>query len=178
MVPSTTGVELSGWLQSLYHPIGELKEQMIEPEVQIILERAKKKYPEARPRIISDNTPLFIAKNSKEFIRISGMTHVRTAPYCPQSNYRLERFYKTIKAECIRPGVPLFLDYARRIVEKYIEYYNSVRLHKCYWLDAPNKQAEWQRPEDKTTLEWFSAMVNLKDLQRDTRRSEWFNPSS
>ena len=41
-------------------------------------------YKEARPRIISDNGPQFIAKDFKEFIRISGMTHVRTSPYYPQ----------------------------------------------------------------------------------------------
>jgi len=40
------------------------------------LQGAKEKYPEARPRIISDNGPQFIAKDFKEFIRISGMTHV------------------------------------------------------------------------------------------------------
>src|SRR5438034_1441652 len=40
--------------------------------------RAKENYPEAKPRIISDNGPQFIARDFKEFIRISGMTHVRT----------------------------------------------------------------------------------------------------
>ncbi len=53
------------------------------------LEAAKEKYPQAQPRIISDNGPQFIAKDFKEFIRISGMTHVRTSPYYPQSNSKL-----------------------------------------------------------------------------------------
>ena len=102
---------------------------MTERDIEIILERAKEKCPTARPRIISDNGPQFIAKDFKEFIRLSGMTHVRTSPFYPQSNGKLERFHKTIKTECIRPGVPLSLDDARRIVEKYIEHYNTVRLH-------------------------------------------------
>jgi transposase InsO family protein len=59
----------------------DLRESMTEADVEIILERAKEKYPEARPRIISDNGPQFIARDFKEFIRISGMTHVRTSPY-------------------------------------------------------------------------------------------------
>jgi putative transposase len=46
--------------------------------------RAKEKYPEAKPRIISDNGPQFIARDFKEFIRISGMTHVRISPSYPQ----------------------------------------------------------------------------------------------
>jgi transposase InsO family protein len=70
---------------------------MTEMDVEIILQRAKERFPEARPRIISDNGPQFIAKDFKEFIRISGMTHVRTSPYYPQSNGKLERFHATIK---------------------------------------------------------------------------------
>jgi putative transposase len=46
-------------------------------------------HPEARPRIISDKGPQFIAQDFKEFIRISGMTHVRTSPYYPQSNGKI-----------------------------------------------------------------------------------------
>jgi len=38
------------------------------------------------PRIISDNGPQFIARDFKQFIRLCGMTHVRTSPYYPQSN--------------------------------------------------------------------------------------------
>jgi putative transposase len=126
---------LDGCSRSIIH--WEIREQMIERDVEIILERAKEKYPEARPRIISDNGPQFIAKDFKEFIRISGMTHVRTSPYYPQSNGKLERFHKTIKTECIRPGVPLSLDDARRIVEKYIEHYNTVRLHSAIGYVTP-----------------------------------------
>jgi len=36
-------------------------------DIEIILERAKELHPEARPRIISDNVPQFIAKDFKEF---------------------------------------------------------------------------------------------------------------
>jgi hypothetical protein len=75
---------------------------------------AKEKYPEARPRIISDNGQ-FIAKDFKEFIRISGMTHVRTSPFYPQSNGKIERWHKSLKGECIRPGTPLSLDDARHL---------------------------------------------------------------
>jgi len=65
---------------------------MTEADIEIILQGAKEKYPEARPRIISDNGPQFIAKDFKEFIRISGMTHVRTSPLYPQSNGKIERW--------------------------------------------------------------------------------------
>ncbi len=80
---------------------------------------------------ISDNGPQFIARDFKEFIRISGMTHVRTSPYYPQSNGKIERWHKSLKSECIRPGAPLSLEDARRLVEGYVEHYNSVRLNSA-----------------------------------------------
>ncbi len=115
----------------------EIREQMLEADVEIIIERAKEKFPAARPRIISDNGPQFIAKDFKEFIRLSGMTHVRTSPYYPQSNGKLERFHKTLKGECIRPKTPLSLDDARRLVAEYIEHYHTVRLHSAIGYIAP-----------------------------------------
>jgi transposase InsO family protein len=115
----------------------EIREQMTEQDVEIIVERAKEQYPEARPRIISDNGPQFIAKDFKEFIRLSGMTHVRTSPYYRQSNGKLERFHATLKGECIRPGVPLSLDEARIMVEKFVGYYNNIRLHSAIGYVAP-----------------------------------------
>lgn len=115
----------------------EIREQMTERDVEIIIQRAKEKFPEAHPRIISDNGPQFIARDFKEFIRISGMTHVRTSPFYPQSNGKLERFHKTIKGECIRVKTPLSLDDARRLVAEYIEYYNTVRLHSAIGYIAP-----------------------------------------
>jgi transposase InsO family protein len=110
---------------------------MRETDVEVILQRAKEKYPEARPRIISDNGPQFIARDFKEFIRISGMTHVRTSPYYPQSNGKIERWHKSLKSECIRPGTPLSLEDARRLIESYVEYYNNVRLNSATGYITP-----------------------------------------
>jgi transposase InsO family protein len=105
----------------------------------VILQRAKEKYPEAKPRIISDNGPQFIARDFKEFIRISGMTHVRTSPYYPQSNGKIERWHKSLKSECIRPGTPLSLEDARRLVEGYVEHYNNVRLNSATGYITPKE---------------------------------------
>ena len=115
----------------------ELRESMTEGDIEIILQRAKERHPEAKPRIISDNGPQFIAKDFKEFIRVSGMTHVRTSPYYPQSNGKIERWHGTLKQECIRPGVLLSLEDARRVVEKYVEHYNDVRLNSAIGYIAP-----------------------------------------
>jgi transposase InsO family protein len=57
----------------------DARESMTEADIEIILQGAKEKHPEARPRIISDNSPQFIAKDFREFIRISGMTRPHLA---------------------------------------------------------------------------------------------------
>ncbi len=120
---------LDGYSRAIVH--WDLRESMTEAEIEIILEGAKEKHPEAKPRIISDNGPQFIARDFKEFIRISGMTHVRTAPYYPQSNGKIERWHKSLKRECIRPGTPLTPEDARRLIQGYVDHYNTVRLHSA-----------------------------------------------
>ena len=102
--------------------------------------------PDVYPRIISDNGPQFIAKDFKEFIRVCGMTHVRTSPYYPQSNGKLERWHKSLKSECIRPGTPLSLDDARHLVADYVEHYNTVRLHSAIGYVAPADKLHGREP--------------------------------
>jgi putative transposase len=115
----------------------EIRDKMEEADVETIIQRAREAYPDARPRIISDNGPQFIAKDFKEFIRIAGMTHVKTSPYYPQSNGKIERWHKTIKGECIRVKVPLSLPDARRLVADYVLHYNEARLHSAIGYVTP-----------------------------------------
>jgi putative transposase len=126
---------LDGCSRYLIH--WEIREKMAEIDVETILQRAREKFPDERPRIITDNGPQFIAKDFKEFIRIAGMTHVRTSPYYPQSNGKMERWYKTLKGDCIRVQVPLSPDDARRIVTDFVAHYNNVRLHSAIGYVTP-----------------------------------------
>ena len=59
--------------------IGNCAPQMTELDVEIILQRARERYPDSSPRIITDTGPQFIVKDFKEFIRLAGLTHVRTS---------------------------------------------------------------------------------------------------
>jgi len=65
------------------------------------------------------------------------MTHVRTSPYYPQSNGKLERYHRTIKGDCIRVRTPLSLEEARHLVRDYVEHYNQARLHSAIGYVAP-----------------------------------------
>jgi len=126
---------LDGCSRYLVH--WELRESMRERDVEIVLQRAREAFPLATPRIITDNGPQFVAKDFKEYIRLCGMTHVRTSPYYPQSNGKIERWHKTLKSDCIRPGVPLSLEHARQLVEAFVDHYNHQRLHSAIGYVTP-----------------------------------------
>jgi transposase InsO family protein len=131
---------LDGCSRSIVH--WEIRESMKESEVELVLQRAREKHPDARPRIISDNGPQFIARDFKEFVRIAGMDHVRTSPYYPQSNGKIERWHGTLKATAIRPKTPLCLDDARHVVGDFVLEYNTVRLHSAIGYVAPQARLE------------------------------------
>lgn len=126
---------LDGYSRYLVH--WEVREAMTEPDVETIVQRALEKYPGQKPRIISDNGPQFIARDFKEFIRLTGITHVRTSPYYPQSNGKLERWHKSLKSEAIRPFSPASFHEAQSRVSAYVEYYNHVRLHSAVGYITP-----------------------------------------
>jgi putative transposase len=126
---------LDGFSRYIVH--WEIREKMEETDVETVVQRALEKYPGQKPRIITDNGPQFIARDFKEFIRLMGMTHVRTSPYYPQSNGKLERWHGTVKRECIRPSAPASLEEARRRVAEYVEHYNHVRLNSAVGYLTP-----------------------------------------
>jgi transposase InsO family protein len=126
---------LDGFSRYIVH--WELRESMREADVEVVVQRALEKFPGETPRIITDNGPQFIAKDFKEFIRVTGMSHVRTSPYYPQSNGKLERWHKTLKQTCIRPNSPQSLDEARRQVSDFVTKYNELRLHSAIGYVTP-----------------------------------------
>lgn len=132
---------LDGCSRAVVH--WELREAMTEQDIEVIVQRAIERIPgSVRPRIISDNGPQFVARDFKEFIRIAGLTHVRTAPYCPQSNGKLERYHRTIKSTAIRTAAPESIDDARRIITRFVTHYNEVRLHSAIGYVTPRDRME------------------------------------
>ena len=135
---------LDGYSRSIVH--WEIRESMKEADIEIVIQRAREKFPGVYPRIISDNGPQFIAKDFKEFVRISGMTHVRTSRGYPQSNGKLERWHGSLKQECIRPKTPLSLEDARRAIDEFVEYYNTERLHSAIGYVTPRDKLSGFEP--------------------------------
>ncbi|TWT91329.1 IS2 transposase TnpB [Neorhodopirellula pilleata] len=153
---------LDGCSRSIIH--WEIREKMEEVDIEVILQRAREKFPNAKPRIITDNGPQFISRDFKEFIRIAGMTHVKTSPYYPQSNGKIERYHRTIKGDCIREKHIETVEDARRIVGDYVNYYNEVRLHSAIGYVTP--QAKLMGKERDV----FAARDQKLEAARESRR--------
>ncbi len=159
----------------------EVRESMKESDVEIVLQKARGKFPSAKPRIITDNGSQFIAKDFKEFIRLSGMSHVRTSPYYPQSNGKIERWHKTIKQACIRPAILLSRDDANRTIEKFIQHYNNERLHSSIGYVTPadrlkgNHIAIYKQRNAKLTAARERRADNRKRRREETEQIQFEN---
>jgi len=153
---------LDGCSRALLH--WQLRYSMTEAEVEIIIQAAIEKYPGVKARVITDNGPQFIARDFKEFIRIVGLTHVKTSPYYPQSNGKIERWHQTLKAACLRPGCPLSLEDAQHLVEHFVAHYNTVRLHSAIGYITPVDRLAGRH------LEIFAARDKKLDAARQNRK--------
>jgi transposase InsO family protein len=72
---------------------------------------------------------------------LAGLTHVKTSPYYPQSNGKIERWHQSLKADCIRPGCPLSDQDAARLIERM----RTSRIRHAVlsnWRDAKKSSAE------------------------------------
>jgi len=114
-----------------------LRESMKVADVNIVFQKAKERYPDARPRCISDNGSQYKCKEFAQFISRNEYSHTTTSPYYPQSNGKQERWHGSIKRECIRVQCPLDKKDAVKIIGNYVEYYNQTRLHSAINYIAP-----------------------------------------
>jgi transposase InsO family protein len=155
----------------------DLRESMTTADVQIVLQKAREAYPGHKPRIISDNGSQFIAKDFKEYISLTGMTRVRTATAYPESNGKKERFYRTIKSECLRSTPLLNRDDAHSVVRRFIEHYNELRLHSAIGYITPADKLAGRAEEiferrDRKLEEARARRARARQEERARKRAE------
>jgi len=136
---------LDGFSRFIVH--WDIRESMKEPDVELIVQKGLERFPGQKPQLISDNGPQFIARDFKEFIRLAGMTHVRTSPYYPQSNGKQERMQGSLKRECIRERCPRTVEEAKRFVGEYVGHYNTRRLHSAIGYVTPRDMLEGRQSQ-------------------------------
>jgi len=82
-----------------------------------------------KPRLLSDNGANYISGELADYIKDQGMSHVRGAPYHPQTQGKIERWHQTLKNRILLEHYFLPGDLERQI-ENFVEYYNHERYHE------------------------------------------------
>lgn len=79
----------------------------------------------------SDNGCHYGAKVFRDEIRRLGINHTRTMVNTPKGNSVIERFFRSIKEECVWQHKFRTFDEAEPIVKRWIEQYNTERPHQA-----------------------------------------------
>lgn len=127
---------LDGYSRYILHH--ELRTNMTERDVEIVIQRAIEKFPNQKnTRIISDNGSQYISKDFKEYIKNAGLTHIRTSVSYPQSNGKIERVHSSLQEECVSNKSFIHLKDAREQISNYVDHYNHKRLHSSLFYLRP-----------------------------------------
>lgn len=85
----------------------------------------------------SDNGCHYGSKVFREELRRMGIKHTRTMVNTPKGNAVIERFFKSLKEECVWQYQFKNFDEAKQAVDKWIEDYNNNRPHQALAYKTP-----------------------------------------
>lgn len=124
----------------------DLLTTMTAAAVRVVVQDALKKTG-ANPEVVTDNGSQFRAKDFKELVRDFELEHIRIRTYHPESNGKLERFHRSTR-EALNEVELKNLGRAREIIGRWVEFYNTRRLHAAlrylppaeYWAGDPEER--------------------------------------
>ncbi|GAA5056472.1 hypothetical protein GCM10023208_21240 [Erythrobacter westpacificensis] len=82
-----------------------------------------------RPRLLSDNSPSYIAGELADYLNGKQMDHVRGAPFHPPTQGKIERWHQTLKNRLLLENYFLPGDLEHQI-EAFVKHYNHQRYHE------------------------------------------------
>jgi transposase InsO family protein len=105
--------------------------------------------------VLTDNGKVFTGKYGPgtgevlfdRICRENGIRHLLTAPRSPTTTGKIERFHKTLKAECLTGRVFATLEEAQAAIDEWVEHYNTRRPHQGIGNVPPIERFRFARPE-------------------------------
>lgn len=149
----------------------DLLTSMTAAAVRVVIHDALKKTG-ARPEVVTDNGSQFTAKDFKELVRDFELEHIRIRTYHPESNGKLERFHRSTR-DALDEQEFGNLSRAREIIGRWVEFYNSKRLHAAldylppaeYWEGDPEARKQ-ERREKLERARKQRELINRERLQK------------
>jgi putative transposase len=82
-----------------------------------------------KPRLLSDNGSSYVSGELAEWLEKQRMSHIRGAPYHPQTQGKIERWHQTLKNRILLENYYLPGDLEAQI-ERFVDHYNNYRYHE------------------------------------------------
>jgi transposase InsO family protein len=83
-----------------------------------------------RPRLLSDNGPAFISDALAHYLNYYKITHIRGAPYHPQTQGKIERYHRSMKA-IVKLDTYYSPSELEQAIASFVLYYNQQRYHEA-----------------------------------------------
>ena len=94
------------------------------------------------PTVRSDNGLIFQSRRFRAACRDYRLNQEFVTPYTPEQNGLIERFFRTLKEECVWQHQFRSFSEARREIARWIEWYNSERPHQSLGYISPREYRE------------------------------------
>lgn len=101
------------------------------------LSEAACKRPVKHLELRSDNGCHYGARIFRDEIKRLGIHHTRTMVNTPKGNAIIERFFKSLKQECVWQHRFATFEEAKEMIDKYVKYYNEERPHQTLKYASP-----------------------------------------
>lgn len=118
-------------------------------------------------RMLTDNGGQFLSDEFKKFVAQYNIRHVRSRPYHPQTNGKIERFFKSLKYELLNYYFITSVRQLNELVSEYVQYYNQYRPHQgidnaipVEKLEGKVKRLKAHYPADAVTRITFAGMLH------------------
>ena len=132
----------------------ELLETMSASDVRAVVESALKKYPVAKPRIVTDNGSQFKSKEFRQLIKEFSLKDIKIRIHHPESNGSIERFHRSLREEGLSDQQLQDKYQAFDIIKTWVDYYNHQRLHSALNYLSPSdylRDRKEQRLQERRT---------------------------
>ena len=87
--------------------------------------------------IRSDNGLVFQSRRFRETCRDYKLAQEFITPYTPEQNGIIERFFRSLKEECVWQHNFSSFEEARRTISQWIDWYNTSRPHQALGYKSP-----------------------------------------
>lgn len=81
-----------------------------------------------RTRLLSDNGSGYVSRAFNDYLRLVSIDHIRSAPFHPQTNGKIERYHESLKKQVNQLTYELPSDLEKAIAD-FVDYYNHRRYH-------------------------------------------------